>query len=1036
MPTLDIAINSRAAEQSAKSATKSVDDFAVAIDTLHAAVTGVDRALPEVSSELTKTATAAKSAGSQAREAAGRFAATGAAAKAAGVSIGSLSTSFRSATLSMRGFIGGFAAFGVVRSAVTTLGSFEDAMLRMAAVAIRATDPIAIQELQLRSLAETAREMGSQTLFSATEAAQGMGNLARAGFDVREIIAAIPGVLNLAVVASTDLAQSASIVASTIRQFGLDANDSLRVVDALTLASNSADTTLVELSEGLKLAGPIAAAAGMSLEETAAAMAVLADQGLKASVGGTGLRGVLVGLIDPTTAGAKVLRELTSAEREQAGTLRGTLIPQLRELAEGNLQLTQALDLFDRRNVAAGVGLVANVDKLDSLTTSLGGAAGQSQRFSDIIGTGLVARFDELGSAFDEATIKAGERGLLGALKGSVEFLTTGVRSLGEFGGELTTTEAAAQGLVVTLGIGGLIGVLGTLVSFVGPAGLVVVGIAAVVGGLSAWASATDDVTDRMVGLRRESAGLADDLQRVAIDLELATQNSDLATAASAARSQAAILRRQATTFEAQRREDPSLRGVPISALRAVAPSGEVPAVVRDAMRAQIEALRSILPMTERGLGFGQQNTVARREIELLEQAQRQPGAVLPAELTARVVAPFDAAIQFLLERAKALEAEAQALSARAQAVDRKTGQLSPAALERALVEAPAAAQAVAAPQDGPDLGTLLGGLSRGALAAGRARGDEIAEARRAIEGLIEARAEEVRLASLTRAEREREVAVLDAEQEALRAGIELRNAEANAIRDLVSQRQASELRREVDEQFGSDIARSITDPIRQAFLSGETDDLGATLVASLSASFLDNTVFIPLQQALSKVFADVVGETGLSGIQQQTAAAQAGIEITTAGATFSSSVIAAGELFATAVASAAGTSTTAAVVSSTAGAAAKSALGNVLSGGVDSGTAQIIPFAHGGVLQSRTRFPLAGGRVGEAGERGAEAILPLERDSAGRLGVRSQGSGNVTVNDNRRITLTLRDEAQMRRTQRQLESDKRRALAQATEGA
>ena len=150
-----------------------------------------------------------------------------------------------------------------------------------------------LTQMQMDALRDTAREMGATTKFSASEVADAMGYMALAGWDDAQVIAGIPGVLNLAAAANMDLAKASDIVTDTMTPFGLAAERAGEAADVFAYAQANSNTTVEGLGEAMKYAAPTADAFGMSLQDTAAAMGVLANAGIKGSQGGTTLNAML-----------------------------------------------------------------------------------------------------------------------------------------------------------------------------------------------------------------------------------------------------------------------------------------------------------------------------------------------------------------------------------------------------------------------------------------------------------------------------------------------------------------------------------------------------------------------------------------------------------------------------------------------------------------------------------------------------------------------------------------------------------------------
>lgn len=150
-----------------------------------------------------------------------------------------------------------------------------------------------LSQAQMDALRDTAREMGATTKFSASEAADAMGYMALAGWDDAQVIAGIPGVLNLAAAANMDLAKASDIVTDTMTPFGMAASRAVEAADVFAYAQANSNTTVEALGEAMKYAAPTADAFGMTLQDTAAAMGVLANAGIKGSQGGTTLNAML-----------------------------------------------------------------------------------------------------------------------------------------------------------------------------------------------------------------------------------------------------------------------------------------------------------------------------------------------------------------------------------------------------------------------------------------------------------------------------------------------------------------------------------------------------------------------------------------------------------------------------------------------------------------------------------------------------------------------------------------------------------------------
>lgn len=191
---------------------------------------------------------------------------------------------------------------GLAKS-ITIGAAFESDMAKVAAVS-RAS------EEQLKQLTSTARKLGAETQWSASEAAQGMQYLAMAGFKTNEIIETMPGMLNLASAGAIDLASASDIASNILTGFGLSASDMNRVGDVLTNTFTQSNTTLQGLGATMKYAAPVAKAMGVSIEQAAAMAGKLGDAGIQGEMAGTTLRSVLLRLSAPSEKAAVALDAL------------------------------------------------------------------------------------------------------------------------------------------------------------------------------------------------------------------------------------------------------------------------------------------------------------------------------------------------------------------------------------------------------------------------------------------------------------------------------------------------------------------------------------------------------------------------------------------------------------------------------------------------------------------------------------------------------------------------------------------------------
>ena len=179
---------------------------------------------------------------------------------------------------------------GLGTAAVATTTKFESAMSKVSAISGATGDDLA-------ALTDKAKEMGAKTKFSASESAEAFQYMAMAGWKTEDMLDGIDGIMNLAAADGLDLATTSDIVTDALTAFGLSASDSAHFADVLAKASSSANTNVSMLGESFKYVAPVAGSLGYSAEDTAIALGLMANAGIKGSQSGTALRGALTRLM-------------------------------------------------------------------------------------------------------------------------------------------------------------------------------------------------------------------------------------------------------------------------------------------------------------------------------------------------------------------------------------------------------------------------------------------------------------------------------------------------------------------------------------------------------------------------------------------------------------------------------------------------------------------------------------------------------------------------------------------------------------------
>lgn len=345
--------------------------------------------------------------------------------------------------VAMVGLFGAFVAFAGLKTAISTIGDFEQTMAVVGNVTQGTTK-------QMEQMEAVARTLGATTRFTASEAGEGMLALARAGFEAEEAMAAVGSTLDLAQAGMIGLGEAAGFAANIVRQFGLEAEEVTRVANTLVFVSNSTNTNVRQLAEAMKFAGPIANALGLDLENTAAAIGVLGDRGIQASMAGTNMRGMMIALTAPTEKIERTLNKLglTFADIDP---VTNDFIDTMELLGDKLLGATEANQIFGRRNTAGAIILAQNTDALRELVDTTREQDEAARKAAQTIDETLNGAFKSWLSAIQENFLALGDQGLTGGLTNFVRWMTTATRILAGLEDKTTKGAHAARALAEAL---------------------------------------------------------------------------------------------------------------------------------------------------------------------------------------------------------------------------------------------------------------------------------------------------------------------------------------------------------------------------------------------------------------------------------------------------------------------------------------------------------------------------------------------------------------------------------------------------------
>ena len=286
-----------------------------------------------------------------------------------------------------------------------------------------------LSQAQMDALRDTAREMGATTKFSASEAADAMGYMALAGWDDAQVIAGIPGVLNLAAAANMDLAKASDIVTDTMTPFGMAAERAGEAADVFAYAQANSSTTVEALGEAMKYAAPTADAFGMTLQDTAAAMGVLANAGIKGSQGGTTLNAMLRDMKNNAKNGAIAIGKTKVALTNADGSYR-SYAAIIRDIDKATSSMTAS-----QRDAALGAifgdeslkGILATLkqgpDALDAMTEGMYACGDAAADMAATMGDNLKGDLAILESGAQDMAIALSDW-LMPAARGVVQGIT------------------------------------------------------------------------------------------------------------------------------------------------------------------------------------------------------------------------------------------------------------------------------------------------------------------------------------------------------------------------------------------------------------------------------------------------------------------------------------------------------------------------------------------------------------------------------------------------------------------------------------
>ena len=368
---------------------------------------------------------------------------------------------------------------GLGAAAVKTTADFDAQMSKVQAISGATGD-------EFDDLRAKAREMGSKTKFSASEAGEAFEYMAMAGWKTEDMLEGVEGIMNLAAASGEDLGTTSDIVTDALTAFGLSAKDSGHFADILAAASTNANTNVSMLGESFKYAAPVAGSLGISAEDTSVALGLMANAGIKASQAGTSLRTGLTNLAKPTKQMQTYMDRYNITKQMQTYmdrynialvenddgsiNLRETMIS-LREKMGGlseSEQAAAASAIFGKNSMAGWLSIInASDEDFDKLTGAIDNCDGSAESMAEIMQDNLSGQLTILKSQLEELAISFGDL-LMPIIRKVVAAVQAFVDKLN--GMSDAQRETIIKVLALVAAIGPLLLILGKVISTVGSA--------------------------------------------------------------------------------------------------------------------------------------------------------------------------------------------------------------------------------------------------------------------------------------------------------------------------------------------------------------------------------------------------------------------------------------------------------------------------------------------------------------------------------------------------------------------------------------
>lgn len=287
--------------------------------------------------------------------------------------------------------------------------AFDTAMSKVGAVSGATAE-------ELEQLRDKAKEMGSTTKFTASEAAEAFNYMAMAGWKTEDMLDGIDGVLSLAAASGSDLATTSDIVTDALTAMGYTAKDVGKFADVMAAASSNANTNVEMMGLTFQYAAPIAGALGYSIEDLAVGIGLMANAGIKGEKSGTALRSIMTRLSAPPKECADAMKKLGISITNTDGTMKplNEIMLDLRKGFDGlsAAEQTQIAKSIAGQEAMSGLLAIVNATETDfnKLTTAVSKSSGAADKMSKTMQDNLGGDMTKLSSQIEGIQLQLYEK--------------------------------------------------------------------------------------------------------------------------------------------------------------------------------------------------------------------------------------------------------------------------------------------------------------------------------------------------------------------------------------------------------------------------------------------------------------------------------------------------------------------------------------------------------------------------------------------------------------------------------------------------